>query len=382
MSVGIEKVLAESDPDLLLGPKRHWCTQHELMLNRKFHREMIENATSYIGRQTEEHRIRMAKVQNIFSTSTAKQKSLRSKELAITADNKRLLQRLLKVEMQQTEITRTNINCPEKQLYRMRRRQRKRATRAAKQFKIDKINKENKIMLKRLKKAKSSFDFQSMEKSFAQHRSRMKVMSKVRDPKKIQKHHKQKLAALKLEKQYSRMDVSPSFDDPYDDSLLTMLWKAKNAVRPHASNRKYKSQPVLRPPVQSPMNRQDGSVIEDPASTDVKDAAIPDFASMEIPRLRRVLIADARRLSPAMDVNGFRSLVHEMPKPALVNALTKMWETKLAGGLPSIDMKGSSRLFESSPPSLPEGREHRKPREKRRRRKKGKRRKAKRTIEM
>ena len=228
-----------SDPDLLLGPKRHWCTQHELMLNRRFHREMINKATSYVGKVTEEHRARIAKANQIFSTSTAKAKALKQKEQAITADNKRLLKRLLKVEMQQTEITKTNINCPEKQLYKMRRRQRKRATRAAKQFKIDRINRENKIMLQRLRQTKSSFDFNSMAKSYAAHKSRMKVMSKVRDPKKLARQQKQKLASLRRDREYERMDefrVPRMPDGPAsaedEESLLTMIWKAKKAIHP------------------------------------------------------------------------------------------------------------------------------------------------------
>ena len=137
--------------DLLLGPKRHWTVQQNLLMNRQFHESMVRKAQSHIGLQLDKHRRRMAEARKLFDQSTAKKISMAQKQRAISEENKRLLKRLLSVEMQQTEITKTNDNsCAEKMLFRMRRKARKKAVNAARQWKLDRINRENQLMLQRI----------------------------------------------------------------------------------------------------------------------------------------------------------------------------------------------------------------------------------------
>ena len=76
----------------------------------------------------------------------------------MSEENKRLLKRLLKIEMQETEITKTNApGCAEKVRFRRQRQARRRRC-ASKQFALDKINRENAVLLQRLSKARGSLN--------------------------------------------------------------------------------------------------------------------------------------------------------------------------------------------------------------------------------
>ena len=108
--------------DLLLGPKRGWTEQSNLIMTRRFHDEMLRKATSYIGKELDAHEHRLKTAAKLFDQSSAQENARKFAQKKTSAENKRLLKRLLKVEMQETEITKTNApGCAEKVRFRRQR---------------------------------------------------------------------------------------------------------------------------------------------------------------------------------------------------------------------------------------------------------------------
>ena len=132
-----KKHKAKIPNDLKLGPKRGWTEQQNLVMSRKFHEEMLKKAHSYIGKELNEHERRLKVNAVLFDQSTAQDNARKFAEKKTSEENKRLLKRLLKVEMQETEITKTNApGCAEKVRFRRQKKARKKALRASKQHKV------------------------------------------------------------------------------------------------------------------------------------------------------------------------------------------------------------------------------------------------------
>jgi len=123
--------------DLQLGPKRHWTEQQNLVMSRRFHEEMLSNAHSHIAKELNAHEKRLKIASQLFDQSTAQENARRFRQKKTSEENKRLLKRLLKIEMQETEITKTNApGCAEKVRFRRQRKARKKALHASKQHKV------------------------------------------------------------------------------------------------------------------------------------------------------------------------------------------------------------------------------------------------------
>ena len=123
--------------DLQLGPKRHWTEQQNLVMSRRFHEEMLSNAHSHIAKELNAHEKRLKIAATLFDQSTAQENARRFRQKKTSEENKRLLKRLLKIEMQETEITKTNApGCAEKVRFRRQRKARRKALRASKQHKV------------------------------------------------------------------------------------------------------------------------------------------------------------------------------------------------------------------------------------------------------
>ena len=98
-----------------------------------------------------------------------------------SAENTRLLKRLLKVELVETEITKTNQpGCAEQTTRRRQRQARKKALKSSKQHKLDQIKRENRVLNQRLQQTKGCLNNNKVwSTDYARHKKQGRLMSKM-----------------------------------------------------------------------------------------------------------------------------------------------------------------------------------------------------------
>ena len=166
-----------------IGVKVSWSTWQWRQGQEEFHNNTLKRATSYVGRQIREHQDRLEKLNSIFDPQKMKelQKVFQQKKMA--RDNLGMLKRLSMIATEKTAITKTN-DPVERRYVNKFRRDKARMIRNSKQYDMDMINFDNKLMLKRLRKTRTSLQSRrGLKRDFKRSRVMKKAMAKVFDPK-------------------------------------------------------------------------------------------------------------------------------------------------------------------------------------------------------
>lgn len=341
--------VSSTNKDLLLGPKRGWSEQQNVVLTRRFHEEMLRKAKSSIGEELHNHERRLKRAAKLFDQTTAKDKARAFQEKMMSEENKRLLKRLLKIEMQETEITKTNApGCPEKVRFRRQRLARKKALRASKQFALDKINRENAVLLQRLRKARGSLNSSKWEEDFNRHKKQGRLMSRMRHITSDKKHRKRRghnrNAKAGLHHGQSGSMSLPQLGSPTQIAMRQHL--AEKQQQSHAQHRELEharlieqhdenmehmiasnslssSSSALPPLPNSPESNANPlkSVSKRAGAEAERQRLLGVFGSLTSSDLRRRLERYASLLSPHLSIAGFRQMVRDLPKPVLVRTL-------------------------------------------------------------
>jgi len=319
--------------DLNLGPKRGWTEQANLEMTRKFHEEMLKKAHSYIGKELDEHENRLKTAAKLFDQSTARENAQRFQQARTSSENKRLLKRLLKVEMQETEITKTNApGCAEKVRFRRQKKARKKALRASKQHKLDKINRENGMMLARLQNAQGSLNSKTWSKDYARHKKQGRLMSKMRHVRYKKKknrrppqspmtsvHNSQSLPSFGSPNEQERQRRGRLIEEGqtnYNDQQYHQQQQQQQQRHPQQS---HSSSTSSLPPLSPETSLR--TMNERVAMERERQRLLGVFSSLSIKDLSQRLERYAELLSPQLSMEGFRSMVKDLPKAVLVRTL-------------------------------------------------------------
>jgi hypothetical protein len=329
--------------DLLLGPKRGWTEQSNLVMTRRFHDEMLRKATSYIGKELDAHEHRLKTAAKLFDQSSAQENARKFAQKKTSAENKRLLKRLLKVEMQETEITKTNApGCAEKVRFRRQRKARKKALKASKQHKLDRINRENGMMLARLQKARGSLSSKTWSDDFARHKKQGRLMSKMRH---VQKKKKKK---TRQQQQQQSSSVNESISLPSLGSSneherqrrrrhqggTSELQHNQQQQYYHQQQQQQQQQQFQHNSIGRESNSSSTSSLpplspettlrtmnQRVASEKERQRLLGVFSSLSISDLSKRLERFANLLSPQLSMDGFKQMIKDLPKAVLVRTL-------------------------------------------------------------
>ena len=339
------------EKDLLLGPKRGWSEQQNIVLTRKFHEEMLTKAKSSIGADLDAHEARLKQAAKLFDQTSAKDKARAFQERMTSEENKRLLKRLLKIEMQETEITKTNApGCAEKVRFRRQRQARRKALRASKQFALDKINRENAVMLQRLRKSRGSLNTSKWKEDFDRHKKQGRLMSRMRH---VNPGFGAGAGGLKKNRRRGGNRGAGHGGGPSSSMSLPELGSPTQiAMRRHLAAQ-HQQNPAQRAALEQAqaLQRHDDSM-EHVFTASASTSALPPlpnspesnanplhslsrraeaeaerqrllgvFGSLSSNDLRRRLERYASLLSPHLGIEGFRQMVRDLPKPVLVRTL-------------------------------------------------------------
>ena len=339
--------------DLLLGPKRGWSQQQNVVLTRKFHEEMLKKARSSIGADLNAHAARLKQAAKLFDQTSAKDKARAFQEKMMSEENKRLLKRLLKIEMQETEITKTNApGCAEKVRFRRQRQARRKALRASKQFALDKINRENAVLLQRLSKARGSLNTSKWKEDFNRHKKQGRLMSRMRHvnpgvKKKKNRRHRNKAGGVQQRGMSSSMSL-PELGSPTQIAMRRRLaakqeqnpaqraaLERAQALQRHddsmehifAASESSSSNSALPPLPNSPESNANPlqSLTRRAEAEAERQRLLGVFGSLSSNDLRRRLERYASLLSPHLGIEGFRQMVRDLPKPVLVRKKVKFY---------------------------------------------------------
>ena len=354
----LSRLIANTEHDLALGPKRHWSSQQKVVADREIHYKLIVNAKSIIGRERKRFEEKMKIQRKLFDTSEAKAKAQRFKEQEIVKENKRMLRRLLKIEMAETEITRTNSKGVERQKDLMRKRARKRAVRASKQFELDRLNRENKVMLRRINNARGAFNKSDWKKDFKKHEKRKKFMSKMgRRKKPSNRGGYRSLPALNVGKHNKGSLPESGIEISNDSDFLATLWNAKQSRKEQPSLEQSRSASGLHlPSVRNNNNHSEemdgakavqeqlqmiqmmkgaggsmglpGEGQPPMSAADLIPKRRPNYEGMSAAELNIAISQMALELSPSISMSAFKAMVAEMPRRVLVKTLIDVWTAK------------------------------------------------------
>ena len=375
----LSKLIAQTEKDLALGPKRHWSNQQKVVADREIHYKLILNAQSIIGKERKQFDEKMKIQRKLFDTSEAKIKAKKLKEAGVVKENKRMLRRLLKIEMTETEITRTNARGPERERILTLKRARKKALRNSKQFAIDKLNRENAVMLKRINNARGAFNKNNWKKDFAEHKKRRKFMSKmpsVRKKDKPRNKGSQSLPSLNPRdrdpgEKFGFLPTSNQLEISNDSEFLASLWNdqkkkqeagtigAEDRIRGGGANATSVAE-------QLELIQKLGQESRD---ANRKTSAIPpqrpNYEDMSVAELNLCISEMAAELSPNISMSSFKAMVADMPRKVLIKTLIDVWTAKhdasalkksLSNGGFSTSMRGApqsdTQLFLSRGPTV------------------------------
>ena len=166
-----------------LGVKVSWSTWQWRQGQEKFHKETISRAKSYVGRQIREHQHNLEKLNSIFDPQKMKDLQRAFKQKMIDRDNLGMLKRLSMIATEKTFITKTNDPYERRYINKLRR-DKARMIQNTKQYELNMMNFDNQLMLKRLRKTRTSLQSRKgLKKDYKRSRVMRKAMSKVFDPK-------------------------------------------------------------------------------------------------------------------------------------------------------------------------------------------------------
>ena len=380
----LSKLIAQSEKDLSLGPKRHWSNQQKVVADREIHYKLILNAQSIIGKERKQFDEKMKIQRKLFDTSEAKIKAKKLKEAEVVKENKRMLRRLLKIEMTETEITRTNARGPERERILTLKRARKKALRNSKQFAIDKLNRENAVMLKRINNARGAFNKNNWKKDFAEHKKRRKFMSKmpsVRKKDKTRNRGSLSLPSLNPRERdpgenFGFLPSSNQLEISNDSEFLASLWNDQkkkveagvNGAEGRIAEGRIRGGGANATSVAEQLGfvQQLGQESRDASG---KRSALPsqrpNYEDMSVAELNLCISEMAASLSPNISMSSFKAMVADMPRKVLVKTLIDVWMAKhdasalnksLSNGGLSTSMRGApqsdTQLFLSRGPTV------------------------------
>ena len=166
-----------------LGVKVSWSTWQWRQGQEKFHKETIRRASSYVGRQIREHQNKLEKLNSIFDPKKMKDLQRAFQQKMIDRDNLGMLKRLSMIATEKTMISKTNDPYERRYINKLRR-DKARMMQNTKQYELNMVNFDNKLMLKRLRKTRTSLQSRKgLKRDFKRSRVMKKAMSKVFDPK-------------------------------------------------------------------------------------------------------------------------------------------------------------------------------------------------------
>eukprot|EP00943_MAST-04B_sp_MAST-4B-sp1_P003681 g3681.t1 len=166
-----------------LGVKVSWSTWQWRKGQEAFHNATIKRASSYVGRQIRDHQNKLDKLNSIFDPQKMKDLQRAFQQKMIDRDNLGMLKRLSMIATEKTYISKTNDPYERRYINKLRR-DKARMIKNTKQYELNMINFDNKLMLKRLRKTRTSLQSRKgLKKDFKRSRIMKKAMAKVFDPK-------------------------------------------------------------------------------------------------------------------------------------------------------------------------------------------------------